>query len=40
MYDDRALATPFETWCETHGIRPDDPDAWSLYERETTLSAS
>lgn len=30
MFDD-ILATPFETWCESSGIHPDDPDAWALY---------
>ena len=40
MYDDRALATPFETWCEAVGIHPDDPDAWTYYSAEVTPSAS
>lgn len=40
LSDHAALATPFETWCETYGIHPDDPDAWRLYAHEPTPAAS
>ena len=40
MDDDCALATPFETWCQAHGIHPDHPDAWTLYALQARLSGS
>ena len=40
MEDEAALATPFEAWCGTIGIHPDDPDAWALYTAETPREAS
>ena len=40
MQDEAALATPFESWCGTYGIHPDDPDAWTLYAREIAAAAS
>lgn len=38
--DHAALATPFETWCESTGIHPDDPDAWAFYTHQTATAAS
>ena len=26
------LATPFEQWCESMDMNPEDPRAWPLYE--------
>jgi hypothetical protein len=26
------LTTPFEDWCERHGVRPEESGAWALYE--------
>lgn len=40
MQHEPALATPFETWCGSFGIDPDDPDAWSLYLGEVGSAVS
>ena len=26
------LTTPFEDWCEGHGVHPEERGAWELYE--------
>lgn len=26
------LGTPFEQWCESMDLHPDDPRSWPLYE--------
>jgi hypothetical protein len=26
------LLTPFERWCEDHGVHPEERGAWDLYE--------
>ncbi|MCW2794734.1 hypothetical protein [Nocardioides sp.] len=26
------LTTPYEDWCEGHGLRPEERGAWDLYE--------
>jgi hypothetical protein len=33
------LITPFEHWCEVCGLRPDDPDAWEVYETRWVFEA-
>jgi hypothetical protein len=25
------LTTPFEDWCERHGVHPEESGAWELY---------
>lgn len=29
--DSHRLTTPFEDWCERHGVRPEESGAWELY---------
>jgi hypothetical protein len=31
------LTTPFEDWCEAHGLHPEDRGAWDLYEFLSTI---
>jgi hypothetical protein len=28
---DEPVTTPFEDWCEAHGLHPEDPNAWNSF---------
>ena len=33
---DERLTTPFEDWCESVGLHPEQPGAWELYSQVTS----
>jgi hypothetical protein len=36
--EQESLATPFETWCESAGLHPEDIDAWTLYQLDRIVT--
>ena len=39
MNDDEPLATPYEEWCASMDLHPDDSRAWPLYDASIGVEA-